>query len=176
MDNAANSTQQSHLSGKRHFVYIYVCIYVQTHTWNVGICILECCLLGTWNSVLVRPMLDVSLQEIHGQNGEESKRVRNNQKWKKMTAEARQNCLAWWRKYQGLADLFLRVEKSSVFLWGCITRIFASSQMFLSQPVITILHIKSSSAASQFPCNVKHNPSLRFGSWRMDACRSRRAI
>lgn len=57
--------------------------------------ILECCLLGIWNAVLVRPMLGVSLQEIHGHNEEESKRVRNDQKWKKITAGARQSCLAW---------------------------------------------------------------------------------
>lgn len=50
--------------------------------------------VSMWNGVLVRLMLGVSLQEIHGHNGEESKRVRNDQKWKKITAEARQNWLA----------------------------------------------------------------------------------
>lgn len=42
-----------------------------------------------WNAVSVRPMMGVSLQEIHGHNGEESMTVRNVQKWKKSTAEAR---------------------------------------------------------------------------------------
>lgn len=74
-------------------IYIFVGIYICAH--KILVYILECCLLGTWNGVLVRPVLGVSLQEIHGHNGEECKRVRNDEKWKKITAEARQNCLAW---------------------------------------------------------------------------------